>query len=142
MVQGEYIEFCLSDTNGQGDHEYQAGNVNGINGGKLMCETRRESRTARYQYRSANIETSEPVKLPKATPPPRARGEGPRGEGPRGEGPRGEGPRGESDREWAYASKTRTRGDEHVQRSSAGRGAGRGRGRPARGQGRGQSQQA
>lgn len=123
LVQGEYIEFCLSDTKGVADHEYQAGEVSGINGGKLMCETRRESRTARYQYRSANIETSEPVKLPKATPPPRARGEGPRGE---------------SDREWAYASKTRTRGDEHVQRSSAGRGAGRGRGRPARGQ----SQQA
>ncbi len=125
LVQGEYIEFCLSDTKGQGDHEYQAGDVSGINGGKLMCETRRESRTARSQYRSSNTESSEPVKMPRATPPPRARGEGPRGD---------------SDREWSYSSKERTRAPEGVQRTTAGRG--RGRGRPGRGEGRSDSQQA
>ena len=119
LVQGEYIEFCLSDTKGQGDHEYQAGNVSGINGGKLMCETRRESRSVRSQYRSSNAESSEQVKMPRATPPPRARVEG--------------------DREW---SKPRSRGvtDKFVQRDSAGRG--RGRGRPPRSDGMSQSQQA
>ncbi len=75
LVQGEYIEFCLSDTKGQGDHEYQAGNVSGINGGKLMCETRRESRSARTQYKTSNTDSDEQVKMPRATPPPRARGE-------------------------------------------------------------------
>ena len=129
LVQGEYIEFCLSDTKGVGNHEYQAGDVSGINGGKLMCETRRESRTARTQYKTSNAEESEPVKMPRATPPPRVRGESHREN---------------SDREWSYASNVRSRilTDEPVQKASAGRG--RGRGRPARagrGEGRGQDQQ-
>ena len=124
LVQGEYIEFCLSDTKGVGDHEYQAGDVSGINGGKLMCETRRESQSARYQYRSVNPENSETIKMPRA---------------------RGDGPRGESDREWSYASKARSRAslpDELVERTSAGRGRGRGRpSRSGRGEERSQSQQ-
>jgi len=44
LVQGEYVEFTLEKSNG-GSHEYQAGSVSGIKGGKLMCETRREYRT-------------------------------------------------------------------------------------------------
>jgi CspA family cold shock protein len=51
LVQGEYVEFTLSDVMKDG-HEYQAGEVSGIKGGKLMCETRREVRTARTQYRT------------------------------------------------------------------------------------------
>lgn len=96
LVQGEYIEFCLSDTKGQGDHEYQAGNVSGINSGKLMCQTRRESRSARTQYRSSNADSSEQFKMPRATPPP-------------------------SDRDW---SKARSRGttDKPLQRAGRGRG--------------------
>ena len=128
LVQGEYIEFCLSDTGGVGDHEYQAGDVSGIKGGKLMCETRRESRSARTQYKDSNTEVSEPVKMPRATAPPRSNPPS---------RVRGEGPRGDSDKEWSYVSKTRSRGpaDEPVQRSSAGRG--RGRGAPSRGRGQG-----
>ena len=42
LVQGEYIEFTLSAANGEGGHEFQAGDVSGIKGGKLMCETRNE----------------------------------------------------------------------------------------------------
>ena len=126
LVQGEYIEFCLSDTKGQGDHEYQASDVSGINGGKLMCETRRESRSARTQYRDSNAEVSEPVKMPRATAPPRARREEPRRD---------------SDTEWSYVSKTRTRvpSDEPSQRNSAGRGQGQGRGRGRGRAGRGES---
>ena len=67
LVQGEYIEFCLSDTKGVGDHEYQAGDVSGINGGKLMCETRRESRTSRDQHTTSD---TEPVRMPRAREPP------------------------------------------------------------------------
>ena len=59
LVQGEYVEFGLTDTKGSGDHEYQASSVSGINGGKLMCETRHELRSERVQHRSSNAEASE-----------------------------------------------------------------------------------
>ena len=52
LVQGEYVEFCFSTSGTVGGHEYQAGDVSGIKGGKLMCETRRETRTSRSQYSS------------------------------------------------------------------------------------------
>jgi len=93
LVQGEYVEFNLSDTK-TSDHEFQAGEVCGIKGGKLMCETRRDLRVARYQYRSNQsvedeIENVEPVKLPRSIrapstsepKTPRVRGQGPRAEG-------------------------------------------------------------
>jgi cold shock CspA family protein len=37
LTQGEYIQFNIVKTSG-GKHEYQAGNVTGVNGGKLLCE--------------------------------------------------------------------------------------------------------
>ena len=62
LVQGEYIEFALS-TVASDKHECQATDVSGINGGKLMCETRNETRVA---YKKENEqETSEPVKMPR-----------------------------------------------------------------------------
>ncbi len=64
LVQGEYVEFSISSTNG-GQHEFQAGSVSGIKGGKLMCETRRDVRTSRAQYRE---QTAEPVKAPVKAP--------------------------------------------------------------------------
>jgi len=39
LVQGEYVEFSLSSVS-SGTHEFQAGEVSGIKGGKLMCEPR------------------------------------------------------------------------------------------------------
>jgi CspA family cold shock protein len=50
LVQGEYVEFCLSAVS-SGDHEFQAGDVSGIKGGKLMCQTRHEMRTVRTQHK-------------------------------------------------------------------------------------------
>ncbi len=41
LVQGEYVEFSLVSTQG-GLHEFNAANVSGVKGGKLMCETRLE----------------------------------------------------------------------------------------------------
>ena len=60
LVQGEYIEFSLA-TVVNDKHECQATNVSGIKGGKLMCETRNETRAA-----FKKDETSEPVKQPRS----------------------------------------------------------------------------
>lgn len=70
LVQGEYIEFKLINVENS-THEYQATEVGGIKGGKLMCETRHEFKVARINYRTTNPasndenEYSEPVKLPR-----------------------------------------------------------------------------
>ncbi len=39
LVQGEYVELGLSKPE-SGTHEFQATNVTGIKGGKIMCEMR------------------------------------------------------------------------------------------------------
>jgi CspA family cold shock protein len=133
LVQGEYVEFTMSSTS-TGNHEFQAGEVSGIKGGKLMCETRRELRTTRTQYRSAkgedDEENAEPVKMPrsvraprpqsvKETSAPRARGQGPR-----------------EDSEWSYVSRAK-KGEQQdsapvspQKRSVGGRGPGRPRAAP------------
>tara|TARA_B100001093_G_scaffold520497_1_gene616832 strand:- start:623 stop:1189 length:567 start_codon:yes stop_codon:yes gene_type:complete len=46
LVQGEYVNFDLCKVDDE-NHSWQAGTVKGINGGKLMCETRLESRESR-----------------------------------------------------------------------------------------------
>jgi cold shock CspA family protein len=43
LVEGEYIELFVLPSQ-TGAHEFQAANVCGVNGGKLMCETRNEAR--------------------------------------------------------------------------------------------------
>lgn len=43
LVQGEYVEFDLSATT-EGEHEFQATNITGIQGGATLCERRRISR--------------------------------------------------------------------------------------------------
>ena len=83
LVQGEYVEFDLIKVESDA-HEWQASRVSGIRGGKLMCETRRDLKLARNEYK-ANKTTDEPTtnaepKMPRQrnTTAPRARGEGPR----------------------------------------------------------------
>ena len=51
LVQGEYVEFVLSKLTASGaadatssKHEFHAVDVSGVKGGKLICETRWESR--------------------------------------------------------------------------------------------------
>ena len=46
LVQGEYVNFQLCQVDDD-NHKWQAGSVKGINDGKLMCETRLESRESR-----------------------------------------------------------------------------------------------
>lgn len=97
LVQGEYVDFDLIQTESE-THEWQASKVAGIKGGKLMCETRRDLKLARNEYKSAkqpDEQVAEP-KMPRQRAPreanakensaprqrktsaPRARGEGPR----------------------------------------------------------------
>lgn len=73
LVQGEYIEFKLLKVDNS-THEYQAAEVGGIKGGKLMCETRREYKMARTAYKtqeSEDVEESETVKMPRQQRPPK-----------------------------------------------------------------------
>ena len=85
LVQGEYIEFTLSNVS-SGDHEFQAADVSGIKGGKLMCETRHELRTVRTTYKELpqqETKSEEPfkeVRKPRQTSAP-AGTEGGRGSG-------------------------------------------------------------
>lgn len=91
LVQGEYVEFDLVKTESQ-THEWQASNVAGIKAGKLMCETRRELKFARTEYKTTK-QPQETVAEPKtpqqrvpresASSAPRQRNARARGEGPR-----------------------------------------------------------
>lgn len=82
LVQGEYLEFSLL-TSTSGNHEFQAGDVSGIKGGKLMCETRRELKTARSQYLSVKGVSDDVSE--KAVSEPRSVRVKSRGSGPREE---------------------------------------------------------
>lgn len=98
LVQGEYVDFDLVKTESQ-THEWQASNVYGIKGGKLMCETRHDVKLARTEYKSVKnpeVSVSAEPKMPRQKAPrvseskesseprrrktsaPRTRGEGPR----------------------------------------------------------------
>ena len=44
LVQGEQVEFEWVETDDDSEHQWQAGNVKGVGGGCLMCETRNNSR--------------------------------------------------------------------------------------------------
>jgi cold shock CspA family protein len=52
LVQGEYTEFSLSSVS-TSTHEFQAADVSGIKGGKLMCETRFDARSTRTTYKGS-----------------------------------------------------------------------------------------
>jgi CspA family cold shock protein len=73
LVQGEYVEFCLSETMTE-THEFQAGEVSGIKGGKLMCETRRDLRSMRNLYNSSKVvkdtNKEEVISMPRSVKPP------------------------------------------------------------------------
>ena len=119
LVQGEYVEFSISPTQ-SGTHAFQATNICGIKGGKLMCETRNEFKVARNNHKASDSQSNsvktEPVKMPQQQ---RA-------------------PRDEDNKEWTLIKgNTKT---EQVQTSvleGAGRGAGRGAAGAGRGAGRG-----
>jgi cold shock CspA family protein len=79
LVQGEYIEFDLTKVDSQ-KYEWQASNVSGIKGGKLMCETRYDLKVARNEYKSNEpvVPREKEVSDMKKQHSVRIRGEGPR----------------------------------------------------------------
>jgi len=64
LVQGEYVELDIH-TNETGDHKYQAHDVYGLNGGKLMCEIRSEEKKRRTLYKKSKQESETPRKQSK-----------------------------------------------------------------------------
>ena len=85
LVQGEYLELDILELS-EGDHKYQAGNVSGIKGGYLMCETKNALREEENSSENASDGDGE------------LRGRGGRGGGGGGRGgkpyhSRGNGPR-------------------------------------------------
>lgn len=82
LVQGEYVELDIVETT-EGQHQYQAGNVSGIRGGALMCETRE---AARVEQESRVDRSTEGVQSRQSRG---STSRGPRfSRGPRGRGPR------------------------------------------------------
>ena len=51
LVQGEYVEFTLSNIESSTDHKVQSSNIRGVNSGKLLCETRNENRSLNPRFR-------------------------------------------------------------------------------------------
>jgi len=68
LVQGEYVEFDLSPTT-EGDHEFQATNITGIQGGATLCERRRISREAAESSLDGEMQVHE--RRPRPEGPPR-----------------------------------------------------------------------
>lgn len=61
LVNGEYIHLKINYTP-KGEHSYQATNVTGIDGGKLMCETRNEDNEG---HRSNDSESQQRSRRPR-----------------------------------------------------------------------------
>lgn len=61
LVQGEYVSFVISCVENT-QYNWQASNVVGLNGGKLMCETRRENRKSRisheHSHENSNVKSN------------------------------------------------------------------------------------
>lgn len=57
LVQGEYVDFVLKEVT-DSTHRWQACDVSGISGGKLMCETRLETRVSRGESGKTPTTTS------------------------------------------------------------------------------------
>lgn len=57
LVQGEYVDFKLCEVKDE-KHKWQAGEVKGINTGKLMCETRLETRENRVARKPSDDDIS------------------------------------------------------------------------------------
>lgn len=47
LIEGEYVEFGWTSTENSQEHKWQASSVCGVNGGKLMCETRNDTKSVK-----------------------------------------------------------------------------------------------
>ena len=68
LVQGEYVEFMLTETE-SGEHKWYASEISGVSGGKLMCETRNLVRKERTKHNDESVRSGN-----KSDTRPRGRG--------------------------------------------------------------------
>ena len=76
LVQGEYVEFFLKEMV-DSEHKWQATDVSGISDGKLMCETRLETRVTRAETTTTDSKSAT-SKTPRSSYRVRPHGPGPR----------------------------------------------------------------
>ena len=69
LVQGEYIDFTIGSIE-SGEHKFQATEVSGVNGCKLMCETRNESFKSRPHHQQGDRDTERRRYQRADAPPP------------------------------------------------------------------------
>ena len=71
LVQGEYVQFVLAPLD-DGKHEVQATQITGINGGQLMCQTRKMNAPtmdrSQSVRRSRPVSSSDRVRVPRRAP--------------------------------------------------------------------------
>lgn len=122
LVQGEYVNFSLVQSESD-SFEFQVGEVSGVNGGQLMCETREEVRSQRRERSQQRSEEAGEAGEGEGSRPQRRQRARRSGAGPRDSGREGlrEG------EEWMVVRRVRTNG---------------GRGGRGRGQRRQQNQQS
>jgi cold shock protein len=129
LVEGEYVEFSVVSTD-SGDHKFQAGDVRGVKGGKLFCETRHEHRVSQDGSAGANVERGRPQVRGRSQGYTGGRGgsSGSHGGGNVGRGGRVDrgGRSGGSGGEWMLVRRDR---NEHSDSRGHGHGHGHGRGR-------------
>ena len=77
LVQGEYVEFKLKVSDNT-DHPYQADDITGVCGGKLMCETRWEVKQQREAALAESGGSEGDSNSSRHRRPVRPRGSGPR----------------------------------------------------------------
>jgi len=62
LVVGEYVNFkIIQNDNINNKYKYYASEVCGIDDGKLMCETRKEIKDARFKFKSNNSSSLPPL---------------------------------------------------------------------------------
>ena len=64
LVQGEYVSLKIVKTTSD-KHELQGSDVSGINGGKLMCETRHETNTLKSEYKTSTRSDEKGPRMPR-----------------------------------------------------------------------------
>lgn len=67
LVQGEYVDFQLRESDSDA-HPFQATKLTGVAGGKLMCETRWETRQARDNGDDQDEDGGDRQRRPKRRP--------------------------------------------------------------------------
>lgn len=63
LVIGEYVQFKIIENEMNEKHKFFAVEVEGVDGGKLMCETRKEFRESRNSFKDERKTTTTPEEV-------------------------------------------------------------------------------